>query len=215
MYFCDCCTAELCRYMSQRDLQQMVIKSIETECIEDKEGVPFQIFYGISGNDHNFWSIANARKVIKYSEMQHTWALSHEDHRTYQGQILRFFSFSTDKSKRCGHLHLLARGIADRSTDPAQSFTHNLCGALHALPHARSCARGQLRARGQLERAVHRCCGETRGRRQGRGRREVKKDMVALNMNVNFVRNRSTCIIFPRSTIRPRLSEGHAFMLHI
>ena len=45
----------------------VVIKSIETECIEDKEGVPFQIFYGISGNDHNFWSIANARRVIGYA----------------------------------------------------------------------------------------------------------------------------------------------------
>lgn len=41
-----------------------VIKSIETPNIDDRDGVPFQIFYGISGNDHNFWSIANARKVI-------------------------------------------------------------------------------------------------------------------------------------------------------
>jgi hypothetical protein len=29
--------------------------------------VPFQIFYGVSGNTHNFWSIANARKVIGYA----------------------------------------------------------------------------------------------------------------------------------------------------
>ena len=43
-----------------------VIKSIETPDINDSDGVPFQIFYGVSGNDHNFWSIANARKVIKY-----------------------------------------------------------------------------------------------------------------------------------------------------
>ena len=41
-----------------------MIKSIETPNINDRDGVPFQIFYGISGNDHNFWSIANARKVI-------------------------------------------------------------------------------------------------------------------------------------------------------
>ena len=43
-----------------------VIKSIETPDINDNDGVPFQIFYGVSGNDHNFWSIANARKVIGY-----------------------------------------------------------------------------------------------------------------------------------------------------
>ena len=53
-------------YISQRDLQQLFIKSIETEGIHDENGVPFQIFYGVSGNSHNFWSIANARKVIDY-----------------------------------------------------------------------------------------------------------------------------------------------------
>lgn len=53
-------------YMSKRDLQQMVVKSIETDDIATEHGVPFQIFYGISGNDHAFWSIANARKVIGY-----------------------------------------------------------------------------------------------------------------------------------------------------
>ena len=30
-------------------------------------GVPFQIFYGVSNNSHNFWSLANARKVIGYA----------------------------------------------------------------------------------------------------------------------------------------------------
>ena len=54
-------------YMSQRDLQQMTIKSIETADIRDGNGVPFQIFYGISGNDHAFWSLVNARKVIGFA----------------------------------------------------------------------------------------------------------------------------------------------------
>ena len=54
-------------YISDRDLQQLVIKSIETEDVRDERGVPFQIFYGISGNSHAFWSIANARKVIGYA----------------------------------------------------------------------------------------------------------------------------------------------------
>lgn len=54
-------------YLSIRDQVQLFIKSIETENIEDENGVPFQIFYGISGNSHNFWSLANARKVIGYA----------------------------------------------------------------------------------------------------------------------------------------------------
>ena len=53
-------------YLSVRDQVQLFIKSIETENIEDENGVPFQIFFGISDNSHNFWSIANARKVIGY-----------------------------------------------------------------------------------------------------------------------------------------------------
>lgn len=53
-------------YISQRDLSQLFVKSIETEDIRDEFGVPFQIFYGISGNSHAFWSITNARRVIGY-----------------------------------------------------------------------------------------------------------------------------------------------------
>ncbi len=54
-------------YLSVRDQVQLVVKSIETEHIEDEHGVPFQIFYGISGNTHAFWSVANARRVIGYA----------------------------------------------------------------------------------------------------------------------------------------------------
>jgi len=54
-------------YLSVRDQVQLVVKSIETERIEDENGVPFQIFYGISGNAHNFWGLANARRVIGYA----------------------------------------------------------------------------------------------------------------------------------------------------
>lgn len=53
-------------YISDRDMQQLFIKSIETEDIRDERGVPFQIFYGISGNTHAFWSIINACKIINY-----------------------------------------------------------------------------------------------------------------------------------------------------
>ncbi len=54
-------------YISDRDLQQLVVKSIEHADIRDEEGIPFQIFYGISANSHAFWSLANARKVIGYA----------------------------------------------------------------------------------------------------------------------------------------------------
>jgi len=53
-------------YLSQRDFDQLIIKSIEAPDIRDQFGVPFQIFYGISDNSHAFWSIANARRVIGY-----------------------------------------------------------------------------------------------------------------------------------------------------
>ncbi len=54
-------------YISQRDMSQLFIKSIETEDINDDLGVSFQIFYGISANPHAIWSIANARRVISYA----------------------------------------------------------------------------------------------------------------------------------------------------
>ncbi|MBT3603771.1 MAG: NAD(P)-dependent oxidoreductase [Candidatus Latescibacteria bacterium] len=53
-------------YLSVRDQVQLVVKSIEKENIDNKHGVPFQIFYGISGNSHNFWTISNAQRVIGY-----------------------------------------------------------------------------------------------------------------------------------------------------
>jgi hypothetical protein len=61
-----CMRRALAVYISERDMQQLFVKSIETDDIRDERGVPFQIFYGISGNHHAFWSIANARKVIGY-----------------------------------------------------------------------------------------------------------------------------------------------------
>lgn len=54
-------------YLSRRDQAQLVVKSIDAPDIRDANGIPFQIFYGVSGNTHNFWSIVNARKVIGYA----------------------------------------------------------------------------------------------------------------------------------------------------
>jgi NAD(P)-dependent dehydrogenase (short-subunit alcohol dehydrogenase family) len=54
-------------YISERDMQQLYTKSIEVEDIRDTNGIPFQIFYGISNNTRAFWSIANARSAIGYT----------------------------------------------------------------------------------------------------------------------------------------------------
>jgi len=53
-------------YLSSRDQVQQAIKMVETERIEDANDIPFLIVYGISGNTHRFWSIANARQAIGY-----------------------------------------------------------------------------------------------------------------------------------------------------
>ena len=57
---------DLGAYISERDLQQLCVRSIETEDIRDRYGIPFQVFYGISDNARQFWSIANAREVVGY-----------------------------------------------------------------------------------------------------------------------------------------------------
>jgi hypothetical protein len=62
-----CMRRALGAYISERDMQQLFVKSVETEDIRNDQGVPFQIFYGISDNSHAFWSIANARRVIGYA----------------------------------------------------------------------------------------------------------------------------------------------------
>jgi hypothetical protein len=57
---------ELAGYISERDMQQLFCKSVETPDIDDEHGIPFHIFYGVSDNARKFWSITNARKVIGY-----------------------------------------------------------------------------------------------------------------------------------------------------
>jgi hypothetical protein len=53
-------------YLSARDQTQLVIKSIEAEDIDGKHDIPFQVFYGVSGNSHRFWGITDATKKIGY-----------------------------------------------------------------------------------------------------------------------------------------------------
>ncbi|MGH7385651.1 MAG: NAD-dependent epimerase/dehydratase family protein [Candidatus Rokuibacteriota bacterium] len=54
-------------YLSRRDQVQQAVRMIETEDVRDEHGVPFLIVYGISGNTHRFWSIANARMKLGYA----------------------------------------------------------------------------------------------------------------------------------------------------
>ncbi|MGI8909919.1 MAG: NAD-dependent epimerase/dehydratase family protein [Rubrobacteraceae bacterium] len=70
---------ELAGYISERDMQQLFRKSVETPDIEDEHGVPFHIFYGVSDNARKFWSITNARKVIGYAPQDDSEAIFSED----------------------------------------------------------------------------------------------------------------------------------------
>ena len=54
-------------YLSARDQVQQAIRMVETENIADENGIPFLIVYGISGNTHRFWSLANAKRVLGYA----------------------------------------------------------------------------------------------------------------------------------------------------
>jgi UDP-glucose 4-epimerase len=53
-------------WLSQRDQVQQVVRMVEAENIEDENGIPFLVVYGISGNTHRFWSIVNAREKLDY-----------------------------------------------------------------------------------------------------------------------------------------------------
>jgi len=57
---------DLAAYISERDLQQLFCRSIDASNIENRYGVPYQIFFGTSDNARKIWSIANARNVVGY-----------------------------------------------------------------------------------------------------------------------------------------------------
>jgi nucleoside-diphosphate-sugar epimerase len=57
---------DLGMWVSPRDLAHLFARSIDAPSIANEYGVPFQVFYGISGNTRRAWSIANARQVIGY-----------------------------------------------------------------------------------------------------------------------------------------------------
>jgi hypothetical protein len=78
-------------YISERDMQQLYTKSIEAEDIRNEDGIPFQIFYGISNNTRAFWSIGNSRKVIGYTpedDSEIKFAKDIERHITTNGRTM-------------------------------------------------------------------------------------------------------------------------------
>jgi hypothetical protein len=78
-------------YISERDMAQLYTKSIEAGDIRNADGIPFQIFYGVSNNTRAFWSIANARKVIGYApedDSEQVFAADIRRHITTNGRTL-------------------------------------------------------------------------------------------------------------------------------
>jgi nucleoside-diphosphate-sugar epimerase len=88
-------TRDLGAYISPRDLTQLFVRSLETEDVDNEWGVPFQVFYGISGNTRAFWSIANARRVIGYEpqdDSEHLFRdeiVKHLDRSPYAGGLVQ------------------------------------------------------------------------------------------------------------------------------
>ena len=74
---------DLGAFISERDLQQLYVKSIEAPDIRNEDGIHFQVFYGISNNTRAFWSITNARRVIGYDPEDDSEQLFAEDIRRY------------------------------------------------------------------------------------------------------------------------------------
>lgn len=58
---------DLAGYISERDMCQLYMKSIDTADIRNADGVPWHCFYGVSDNTRSCWSIVNAREVIGYA----------------------------------------------------------------------------------------------------------------------------------------------------
>jgi nucleoside-diphosphate-sugar epimerase len=58
---------DLGAYISPRDLTQLFTKAIEAPNIDNADGIPWQVVYGISNNTRAFWSLANAREVLGYA----------------------------------------------------------------------------------------------------------------------------------------------------
>ncbi|MEX0763148.1 MAG: NAD(P)-dependent oxidoreductase [Dehalococcoidia bacterium] len=57
---------DLGAYVSPRDLRQFMVKAIETENIENEDGIPYLPVYGVSDNTRRFWALESARRVLGF-----------------------------------------------------------------------------------------------------------------------------------------------------
>ena len=57
---------DIAGYISQRDMVQLVQRSIDTEDITDEHGVPWLVVYAVSNNSRKFWGLENARRILGY-----------------------------------------------------------------------------------------------------------------------------------------------------
>ena len=58
---------DLGAYISPRDLTQLFVKASEAPNIENENGIPWQVVYGISDNARAFWSLSSARAALGYA----------------------------------------------------------------------------------------------------------------------------------------------------
>ena len=70
-------------HFSERDLQQLFVRAVETKDISNQNGVPWLVVYGISGNTRAFWSIQSARDVLEYEPQDDSEVKFADDIRTY------------------------------------------------------------------------------------------------------------------------------------
>ncbi|HLZ07947.1 MAG TPA: NAD(P)-dependent oxidoreductase, partial [Chloroflexota bacterium] len=94
---------DLGMWVSPRDLAQLFIRSIEAPTIANEYGVPFQVFYGISGNTRLSWSIANARQVIGYAPRDNSEVVYADEIRRFIVEPARADVVSGEQRGGAGH----------------------------------------------------------------------------------------------------------------
>ena len=70
-------------HFSERDLQQLFVRAIETDDISNEHGIPWLVVYGISGNTRAFWSLQSARDVLGYAPQDDSEIKFADDVQTY------------------------------------------------------------------------------------------------------------------------------------
>ncbi len=83
-------------YISPRDLAQLFVKSIDAPKIENEDGVPWLVVYGISNNTRAYWSLANARSFLGYEP--------EDDSESKFAHVVQEVLLGADDTERTGRL---------------------------------------------------------------------------------------------------------------